>query len=305
MLAGALVGAAAMLAFGLAARPALADAKGSAKDRQQANKLVNDAIAKSQAGDHRGAIDTYLKAFGIIPDPLLLSNIGAEFQQIGKIDEALRYFCLYLEKDAGGTNAPYASAQAKALQIQLGNKNVDDRNVCVLPKPDPEPVDDDTTPAPPPPTKGKKRPPKPDPEPTGSVDSPIVETPAPADTPPADKPSSALRMTGVVGGAVGLAAIGVGIYAGVKAKDISDEITNHPKTAAWEDDIQSVQRRGQHYQDLQIGALAGGGALVVGGIVLYLLNRPGEPEHSERSDRHDKSISIAPTSNGFVVFGKF
>src|SRR5262245_17571625 len=105
------------------------------KDKQLANDLVKKAIVKSQAGDHNAAIDLYLKAHTIVPNPSLLSNIGAEYQQSDRPEQALRYFCMYLDKDPRGTSAPYAAAQARSLQIELGNKDVDDRDVCAKPKP--------------------------------------------------------------------------------------------------------------------------------------------------------------------------
>src|SRR5262249_62405503 len=69
---------------------------------------------------------------------LLYSNIGSEYQQLNQPVDALRYFCKYLEADPGGANASYATAQAKSLQIQLGNM-VDDKDVCHPKTPPPPP----------------------------------------------------------------------------------------------------------------------------------------------------------------------
>src|SRR5215831_2508839 len=133
----AAVALAAVLAAAGAPRPALADGKPpTEKDRQAASELVKKAIARSQAGDHAAAIKVYLQAYTLVPNSLLLSNIGAEFQQDGMYKEALDYFCKYLEQDPTGTNAPYARSQAKILQRQLGRKRVDDRDVCAAPKPE-------------------------------------------------------------------------------------------------------------------------------------------------------------------------
>src|SRR5258706_5711756 len=106
---------AALLVCGLCASSALADPRPTEKDKQIAGELVKKAIARSQAGDHATAIDIYLQAYTIVPNSILLSNIGTEFQQSGKPAQALRYFCMYLDKDPSGTNAPYATLQAKAL----------------------------------------------------------------------------------------------------------------------------------------------------------------------------------------------
>src|SRR5580765_4277865 len=128
-----------VVAVALLAGPTLAqpNKEPSTKDKELAGDLVKKAIAKSQAGEHAAAIDIYLQAYTIVPNSLLLSNIGSEFQQSNKPIEALRYFCMYLEKDPTGTNAPYAQSQAHAIQMQLGNK-VDDKNVCTVKKPEPK-----------------------------------------------------------------------------------------------------------------------------------------------------------------------
>src|ERR1044071_3799890 len=156
--------AAAVLASLLAVSPALADPRPpSEKDKQVAGDLVKKAISKSQAGDHNAAIDLYLQAYTIVPNSILLSNIGAEYQQSDRPQQALRYFCMYLDKDPSGTNAPYAAAQARALQVEVGNKDVDDRDVCAKPKPRSKPRPEPKEPDPEPVGPGGRPPREPDP----------------------------------------------------------------------------------------------------------------------------------------------
>src|SRR6187551_2358328 len=92
--------------------PALAAAQPppTPAQKQAASERVKKAIAKSQAGDHETAVDLYLEAYTIIPQPLLLSNVGSEYQQMKKPVEALKYFCKYLEADPTGNNVTYATA---------------------------------------------------------------------------------------------------------------------------------------------------------------------------------------------------
>jgi hypothetical protein len=276
---------AALLAALMLASPALAEPKGpSEKDKQTASELVKKAIVKSQAGDHESAIKIYLQANTIVPNPVLLSNIATEFQSSGKPAEALRYFCMYLDEDPGGTHVVYATSQAKALQIQLGNRNVDERDVCAPPKPDrreprrKEPVDEPV-----------ERPP--------SRTPPIVEVQERDKPPSGDKK---LMYGGVASGIAGLAAIGVGAYAGIRARAISDEISSHDKTKPWPNDIRDTERRGQLFETVQIGALIAGGALVVTGAVLYVVGRSDSTEPAR-----DRTVRVAPTTNGVVVFGRF
>src|SRR5690606_15493055 len=121
--------------------PGLALAQ-SNKDREKASELVKKAIAKSQSGDHATAVELYLEAYRIIPQPLLLSNIGSEYQQLNKPVEALKYFCKYIEADPTGDNISYATAQARTLYIELGGTpTVADQDLCKpIVKPAPEPA---------------------------------------------------------------------------------------------------------------------------------------------------------------------
>ena len=270
--------ATALLASFLLATPALADPKGQPdKDKQLAGELVKKAIARSQAGDHAAAIEIYLQAYTIVPNSLLLSNIGAEYEQSDKPQEALRYFCMYLDKDPTGTNATFATSRAKALQIQLGNKHVDENNVCAPPK-----------------QETKKPPPK------NPIDPPPPPPPQPDEPPPGG--NTTVKYVGVGAGIAGLAAVGVGVYAGIQAKTISDQLTNHDKMQSWPDNIRLVQQRGQDYENLQIGALIAGGVLVTTGVVLYMVSRPDE---SARRSSDRAVLTVTPTTNGFAVFGTF
>jgi tetratricopeptide (TPR) repeat protein len=255
-----------VLASILLAGPARAEPKGpSENDKQLAGELVKKAIARSQAGDHSAAIDIYLQAYTIVPNSILLSNIGAEFQQSGKPQEALRYFCMYLKKAPNGSNAPYATLQAKALQIRLGHPDVDDEDVCV-------------------PVKSSKPPPPPPPPET--------------DEPHGD---STVKYVGIVSAVAGVAALGISAYAGLKGKAISDQINTHPIGQPWPDNIKALEKSGENYNTLAITTVIGGGVLVATGAILFVVGRPSasEPSHDKAT------VRVTPTTNGFAVFGTF
>jgi tetratricopeptide (TPR) repeat protein len=283
--------AAAVLAALLVAGPALADPKPpTEKDKQVASDLVKKAISKSQAGDHNAAIDLYLQAFTIVPNSILLSNIGAEYQQSDRPQQALRYFCMYLDKDPSGTNAPYAAAQARALQVELGNKDVDDRDACAKPKPRQKPR-----------PESRPDPKEPDPEDGVGPGGRPPRAPDPGERVDRAQQDNTLKYVGLGAGIAGAAAIGVGIFAGARASSISDEISAHDRTKKWPNDIQDLQRRGQNFENLQIGTLIAGGVLVTGGVILYVSSRSdASPEHGDKA-----ALRVSPTTNGFVVSGKF
>lgn len=257
-----------LIAGTVAAQPAPTDTQ-----KQQAGDLTKKAIAKSQAGDHENAIELYLEAYAIVPLPVLLSNVGAEYQKLGKPVESLKYFCMYLDKDPTGQSATYATAQAKTLQIELGNTGVADTDVCRPQKPV-EPVTPD----------------------------PVVEAPKPA----APQEASAdggktLRLAGLGIGGAGVVALGLGVYFGLQAKNISDEISNHPMTEQWREDIRALEDKGQSHENKQIAFMVAGGALVATGTVLFMIGR------SKQSS--ENSVAVTPTASpdgmGLVVSGAF
>jgi tetratricopeptide (TPR) repeat protein len=205
-------------------------------------ELMKQAITKSQAGDHAGAIEIYQKAYATFPLPTILSNIGAEYQLETKPVEALKYFCMYLDKDPAGPLASFATGQAKLLQSQLTGAAVEEANVCKAPA--------QTQPPPPPPN----------PEP-----QPVPATPSSGD------PGSGMKTTGLVVGGVGVLSLGLGIYFGLQAKKISDDISDNQ--SMWRNDIVAYQDKGQRDEYLQITFLVVGGVAVLGGAALYVKGR--------------------------------
>lgn len=247
--------------------------------KQQFGDLMKQAIAKSQAGDHTGAIETYQKAYAVVPAPTVLSNIGAEYQLATKPVEALKYFCMYLEKDPAGPLASFATGQAKLLQSQLTNTPVDDANVCKAPAPpppkDPPPGDNGNS------TTG-----------TNNLDQATAPAAKPAD------PGKTLKTVGLITAGVGVASLGAGLYFGIRAKQISDDITNH-KTDAWQDSILDYQDEGQRAEYLQIALLSAGGVLAVGGALLYLKGR------SKSAESTTVAPTVTPGGGGVVFSGSF
>jgi hypothetical protein len=269
-------------ALALVAVAGTAAAQPQPSQKQQAGALVKQAIAKSQSGDHATAIELYLQAYALIPQPLLLSNIGSEYQSVpGKQVEALKYFCKYLEADPTGSNVSYATAQAKVLQQQLGT-TVDDKDVCKPAKPEPPP--------PPPDNAGSG---------TSTV-APTVEPPPPPSRPHEDS-GRTLQWVGMGVGGAGALGLAVGIYYGIQARSVSDEITNHKITDPWPANIKQIESDGHNDQKLQIGFLITGGVALVGGAVLYFVGRS-----QSAADEH---VSIAPvvtpTSVGLSLGGSY
>lgn len=253
----------------------------SDKQKQQAGELVKKAITKSQAGDHDAAIELYLQSYALIPTPILLSNIGSEYQAASKPVDALRYFCKYLDADPTGANVSYATAQAKTLQIQLGNE-FDDKNVC----------------------KPKEAPPPPQPTPpadsgagSGSA-APVVGA---GESQTGEHPTKTLEYAGLGVGAAGVIAFGVGVYFGLQAKSISDDISNHPMGTPWRNDIQAYEQQGKDDETRGIILMIGGGAAAVTGTVMFVLGR----SHGSSNEHVTLRPIATPTTAGLALGGRF
>lgn len=258
-------------------------------EKAEIERLAKQAIAKSQKGDHEGAIKDYLDAYAIAPGPsttVLLSNVGHEYKTIKKPYEALKYFCMYLEKEPTGAAASYVLSEASGIWKELGGK---EGEVCV-------------TKAEPPVEK------QPDP-PITSVVAEIKKPPPPP--PPKANRGSGMRIAGLGLAGAGVVALGAGFLFGSKAASKSDAISQgppldssgnqvdwgpHPELG-W-DGISKLQADGEQAEKLQITLSVAGGLMVIGGTALYFLGR---------SKGAESNVTAAVTNDGggVVYSGRF
>ncbi|MBA3502319.1 MAG: hypothetical protein M4D80_27075 [Myxococcota bacterium] len=208
---------------------------GTAHAERDRIELLSEGAAKSNAGDHGGAIALYEQAYLYEPDALLLPILASEYARAGLPNDALHYFCQYLKVQPKGTQAVYATSQVIALRTQIGQPVSKDR-VCDAPKP----VRIDFV------TPRRTR----------------------------DKPNMSKReMAGIATAAVGAVSLIASVAYGLEASSISNELTNHPSNTPWQDNIQALEDRGQRYEDRsKLFLLVGSAALVTGG-VLYFTGR--------------------------------
>jgi len=279
------------IALALIASTGLASAqpKASPQQIQQAGDLVKKAIAKSQAGDHTLAIELYQQAYNIVPQPILLSNIGSEYQQAHKPAEAVKSFCQYLAADPNGPNVTFATTQVKSLQIELGN-DVDDSDVChPKPKKAPEPVAPTET-------------------------STVTGTnfgPAGGPT-PAEEPSHPGRTLEYAGAAVMIASavpLVIGLGYTYKSYSLNSQIADHKMSDPWPQtidgiDIKQWPSEGARFNhDAYVFAIPGAIGLVLGGGLLYF------GIHKSHEDHAAEHARIVPTASahdaGLAVVGQF
>jgi hypothetical protein len=254
---------------------------------QQAGDLVKKAIAKSQAGDHALAIELYQQAYNVIPTPILLSNIGSEYQQAQKPADAIKYFCKYLDAEPTGDGAKFATSSVKSLQTQLGN-DVEDNDACKLkPKPAvvaaPLPVVDQQ------PIGGSNF------GPTGGPSTDVQL-----------HPGRGLEIGGVTVAVVGAVFVGLGVHYALEGRALQNDINSHDPNTMWPASYEGVpikdwDSQGHSWNVDAAVFSAIGGALVIGGAVVFGLG--ATKKSAETQARLVPSID--QHGGGFAVVGKF
>jgi tetratricopeptide (TPR) repeat protein len=277
------------LALIAASSLAIAQPKPTQQQIQQAGDLVKKAIAKSQAGDHTLAIELYQQAYNIIPQPILLSNIGSEYQQAQKPADAVKYFCRYLEADPSGAGVGFATTQVKSMQIQLGNE-VDDSDVC-HPKP----------------KKAAEPPPSTTPEPAltgtnfGAAGGPAAEEPS--------HPGRAFEYTGVAALVISAVPLAIGVGYWYKSYSLNSQIADHKMTDQWPTTINGINIKdwptegARFNHDAYVFAIPGAiGALIGGGLLYYGMRKSNEAPAAE----HARVVPTASAHDaGLAVVGSF
>lgn len=119
------LGAAVMLALVLRwsavdAQPAPASPDSTSEgQRAAAKELTDEAIAAQEAKNYETALALYMKAYQLVPHPILLFNIGQAYRLAGNLDQAELFYRRYLERDPDG---PYASIAREFIASLLASR---------------------------------------------------------------------------------------------------------------------------------------------------------------------------------------
>lgn len=266
------------VALGAAAAPAAADDTADRKARAAA--LVDEASAAEKRADYATAIAKLREAYELIPHPDLLYNLGQAYRLAEQPWDAMEQYERYLALEPKGRAAAKARTYLKQLRKQTEGQ---------------------TRPVEPPPTTTVEPPPVEPPPVEEARQPPVEEAPPPA--PPragADVPGWR-RPTAITLGVLGLAAIGVGVYAGLEARTISDDLSAHD--GPWTDALLARQAEGRDAETRAIWLSAAGGALVLGGVVLFAIDA------SARGRAADRRVAVLPVAGadtlGLAVRGAY
>lgn len=246
-------------------KPAWAEpTKPTEAEIEAARAHFEDAEKAKARGDFRAAATAYVDAYEILPDAEFLFNAGEMYRLAGDTDDAIRYFERYLEIDPDGRGADEAQASLEKLKATR------------------EPV--------------KEEPPEITEKNAGhETTAPLLTT-----TPEVDADDHGggrtLRIAGLATAGTGLALVGAGVYFGLKAKSLSDEVSGADSY------LKDKVAEGESAEAWQVATLSVGAAAIIGGGVLYYLGMraDGDKEHPTQV-----AAWTTPTVVGLQVGGSF
>ncbi len=231
-----------------------------ADPKAEAKKHLEKAMQDHAAGKFEDALGELTLAYSLDPQPNLLYAIGQVHVKLGHCAEAIDFYQRFL------ASKPPAGPAGEAQQaIETCQKHATLEPLVNEPKTPAKPVE----PPPPPPPAPRSLPPPPPPPPPGP--SPFY----------ADLVGDALVGAGVIAGIVGIVE-----YTGARSDlDSADKQSTYDAHQKLVDDASSKRT-------LSVIFGAAGGALVVGGVVRYLVHDRTEGSHG---------VAIVPTTRGGVV----
>jgi hypothetical protein len=250
-----------------------ADARAKAKSHYDAGA----DLAKRGRWDE--AIAEYRAAYDMAPLPLILFHLGQAYWQKGDKGAALAAYRKYLGAEPNGRASAEARQRVAELEAEGVAAAVETPSGGVAAAPSGAGVGAAPT------VGASPVPPAPVP----------IAAPAPAaSVEPADEPAPrghGLRTAGLVSLGVGVAAIGAGVYFGLHASSLADEVAKMYST-------DKVNEGNDANRNFIILTAAGGAAVVAGGILWYL-----------DSKQDDRPVRVVPYTRaheaGLSVAGRF
>lgn len=242
------------------AQPAPADPVAEAKAHADVATRMFDAQQYGKAAEE------YQQAYLLDPQPLYLYASAQALRLGGNCTRALRSYNAYLR-----TNPSELDAQKTQKNIERCEQDIKDH----------PPVADPTL------------------VPPATVTPPPTTIPSTTPPPPAERPAPSWTSDwaghALVGGGLIVAVTGVVLYRGGRAT-IDDNISapTYGDFVAGRGDLDAAKRN----QTIGVSAMAVGGALIVGGIVRYVVHGGGDTTSNV-------SASITPTQTTFVVTRAF
>ncbi|HEX3758159.1 MAG TPA: hypothetical protein VHW23_05615 [Kofleriaceae bacterium] len=291
------------------ASPAAAKKAPTPSDLAEARKHFQAAEAAKARAEYQTAAVEYLAAYELFQEPAFFYDTAEVYRLAGDEKSALAYYEKYLELDAHGQGAANARTAVDLLRRSVAAKE-DAAQKAVAEarrKADAEArpragIPRDAT------RGGANGPALPAQPPAGgNIGSPSIDhtsrqadaanaagnqpvppaaraaTDAPAKPTAAPPPGRGLRIGGIAAGGTALVALGIGVAFGLKARSISDEVSNADVYDKSRDDQGHAAQR-----NMYIFTGIGAAALVTGGVLYYLGDR------ARKQEQPGATLTLAP-----------
>jgi len=231
---------------------------------EKARKRSNEGLEYFKQGEYDLAIDAFRASYALSPLPVLLFDMAQAFRKKGECARALSLYRRYLNDEPLPTNRE----QVEQFITEMSR--------CAEP--------DGATSGPP--VVAEAEPPAA----SAVAAAPTnTTTPAPSQGPPSSdtgahtssgtnaNSGAPLRTAGVVVGAVGVVALGVGVYSSIQAARASQKISDlFAKGGQWTADDDTTLSHGDHFRTAAvISYVASGVSLGTGAVLYYLGVREG------------------------------
>lgn len=286
-------------------------------DLAEARKHFQAAETAKARAEYQTAAVEYLAAYELFQEPAFFYDTAEVYRLAGDEKSALAYYEKYLELDSHGQGAANARTAVDLLRRSIAakedaaqksaadGKRKPDAQIRTPARPEADRADHRADAA-----TGKPAQPVP---PAAPVQSAAPAAPAAQDAtaqPPATpvaeddtaKPTAApspgrgLRIGGIAAGGTGLVSLGVGIAFGLKARSLSDQVSNETMYDKSRDDQGHAAQR-----NMYIFTGIGAAALATGGVLYYLGDRARRTEQPALT----VAPAVSPSQITFAVSGRF
>jgi len=252
--------------------------------RDTARRYVDAGLAAQQSGDYAAAVDFYLRAYDLVPHPLLIYNMAEAHRLAGHTADALAHYRRYLAADPKGPRSQDATSQLAPLEKAEADRLADEARKAEVQR-EAEAAEASARQAEEQRQADETRRAK-----AAQVAEQRRREQAESDLSLADtrgrskQRGDRLKLSGYAAGAMGLAGLGLGAYFGLRAGKLSDEVSLQYDAGK--------QANGESAERIQLVALSAGGALTVAGAVLLIVGLRASS---------GSSIAVSPTRDDGVA----
>ncbi len=261
------------LAVTIPAAPLLAQPAGKPAapidPKKVAKEYVDAGVAAQTAGDYDTALTFFGKAYELVPHPVLLFNMAQANRLAGRLDVALALYRQYVAAEPKGAQVKTAREFITAITVQLeaaaaraaeAAKRAQDEAAAAAAATAAREAEAaaaaqvaaDAAAA----------------EQARVAAAAAAEAARRRDEEARGRRGRGTRIAGLVTAGVGVASLGVGVFYGLRARTLSDQLST-PGTVYDPDD----DAAGKAAETRMIIATAAGGALLIGGVVIHLIGR--------------------------------